>query len=43
MTWFMVILFDIIPKKEQPDFPKEYRGKIKEQINKDKLRHNFQD
>ncbi len=29
LTWFVVILYDIVPKKEQPAFPEEYCGKIK--------------
>lgn len=28
LTWFTVILYDIVPKEEQPDFLEEYRGKI---------------
>lgn len=30
LSWSYVILYDIVPKEEQPVFLEEYRGKIKE-------------
>jgi len=30
LTWFATVLYEIVPKKEQPVFLEEYRGKIKE-------------
>ena len=33
LTWFTVVLYEIVPKEEQPDFPDEWRGKIKEITN----------
>lgn len=32
IIWFFVILYDIVPKEEQPEFLKEYEGDIEAQI-----------